>query len=285
MDLIDRLAIKHLRRLGFWGVRVDGPHGVHHLFDGPGHGPLPPVVLLHGFSSRATHLARLVALLQPHVQRILVPDLLGHGLSDPPPASGSNQQVAEGLFGVLDACLDKPAVLFGNSLGGMVGIRYASQRPDRVAGLFVTSPGGAPLPEAEHQRFLERFRPRDLDDARRLVDLAFATPPRFPDLAARNLLTRMRAPTVQTILDQMTEDDLLTADELARLRMPVRFLWGQGERILLPEHLAFFTAHLPAHADIERPDGYGHIPYFENAEDLARRLVDFAAVIADRAAA
>jgi pimeloyl-ACP methyl ester carboxylesterase len=285
MELVDRIAAQRLRRLGFWSVRVPGPVGTHQLYDGPGGGALPTLVLLHGFSSRATHLVKLVPLLRGHFRRLVMPDLLGHGLSDEPTPLATNHDISEAFFDMLDEVLDEPAVVFGNSLGGMFALRYASRRPQQVAGLLVTSPGGAPLPPDQHAAFLKRFRPQTLAEARDLVDRAFAVSPRLADLAARNLHKRMSAPTVQRLLDQMTHDDLLHPDELAAVRAPTCLLWGERERILLPEHLAFFQAHLPAHARIERPAGYGHVPYFENAADLAARIIAFAQQIDHRAAA
>jgi pimeloyl-ACP methyl ester carboxylesterase len=35
-------------------------------------------------------------------------------------------------------------VVFGNSMGGFLAIRFASRHPERVLGLMVNSPSGAP---------------------------------------------------------------------------------------------------------------------------------------------
>lgn len=285
MDLVDRISAERLRRFGFWSARVPHPVGVHQVYDGPGQGALPTLVLLHGFSSRATHLVRLVSHLRPHFQRMILPDLLGHGQSDPPAPGASNSDVVNALFDVLDDLLDGPALVFGNSLGGMFALRFAARRPGRVHGLLVNSPGGAPLPAHRHAEFLQRFRPQTLEEARHLVDLAFATSPRLADLAARNLHKRLSAGTIQRLLDQMSVDDLLTPAELAAVQAPTRLLWGMRERVLLDEHLAFFQAHMPAHAVIERPLDYGHVPYFENSADLAARIVAFAEEVTLRSAA
>lgn len=285
MDLLDRVAAQRLSRQGFWSVRVPGRLGVHHLLDGPGTGALPPLVMLHGFGSRSTHLHGLIQRLQPHFSRIIVPDLLGHGGSDPAPGHATGNDVAEALFDTLDEVVPGPAVVFGNSLGGLCGIRYAARRPSRVAGLLVTSPGGAPLPPDQHEAFLRRFAPETIEEARALVDLAFAQTPRFADLMARSLHARFSVPSVRAMLAKLTHDETLRPHEVAGLTVPTTVVWGAAEHVLLEEHRAFFAAHLPAHAQLVQPENYGHVAYMEQADDLAARIVAFAEGLSARVAA
>ncbi len=283
--LIDKVAQNKLRRYGFWSLRIPGALGVHHVYDGPGEGDLPPVVLLHGFGSGSTHMVRLIGLLRPHVRRIIVPDLLGHGQSDAAPEDASNRAVSQALFDVLEELLDEPALVFGNSLGGMMGLRFAVDRPRSVKGLVVCSPAGAPLNPHLHAEMLRRFRPQNVEEARVLVDLAFAGKAPLPKLAARNLHQRLMRPSVQRLLDNLLPSDLFTPEELSRLAAPGQLLWGASERLLFPEQLAFFQAHLPTHCPVLRPEGYGHVAYFENAVDLAARIVAFGRALHARAAA
>ena len=285
MDILDRVAGKRLRRKGFSVHRVQGRLGTHQVLDAPGMGTLPPLVLLHGFGARATHLHALAERLQPHFSRVVMPDLLGHGGSDAAPEAATGTCVAEALFETLDEVLTEPAVVFGNSLGGLCALRYAASRSSRVAGAIVTSPGGAPLPPEDHAEFLRRFRPRDFTEARTLVDLAFAKTPRFADLMARSLLQRFSAPSVQGILRKMERGQLLHPGELAGLEVPVTVLWGTCERVLLPEHRAFFRRHLPGHCAFVEPEGYGHVSYIEETADLAERVLGFARGVSLRVAA
>jgi pimeloyl-ACP methyl ester carboxylesterase len=59
--------------------------------------------------------------------------------------------------------------------------------------------------------------------------------------------------------------------------MPILLLWGQSERLLPRSSLAYFRHHLPRHAVIEEPVGFGHCPHLDDAARLAERLVEFAA--------
>ena len=49
--------------------------------------------------------------------------------------------------------------------------------------------------------------------------------------------------------------DLLTQDELRRLAPPTLLIWGKRDLVQPPEQLAFFKAHLPAHAALRSRPG------------------------------
>ena len=57
--------------------------------------------------------------------------------------------------------------------------------------------------------------------------------------------------------------------------MPLLFLWGRSEKLLPASALRYFRAHLPAHAVIEEPVGFGHTPQLEVPGRLAERVLAF----------
>jgi len=69
-------------------------------------------------------------------------DLPGFGYS-PPSRSYSMQQHARVTIEYLEH-LDEPALLIGNSMGGLVSILVAAQRPDLLTGLVLLAPAVAP---------------------------------------------------------------------------------------------------------------------------------------------
>jgi pimeloyl-ACP methyl ester carboxylesterase len=107
------------------GVRV-------RMFEG---GDGPPVVLLHGFGGAAWNFTELAELLPG--RRLLIPDLPGHGKSDPLPAPS-----IAGFADVVAGLLDEPADVLGHSMGGVVALRLAARRPDRVRSLVLAAPAG-----------------------------------------------------------------------------------------------------------------------------------------------
>jgi len=97
-------------------VDVDGP--VHYAdYGGPTDAPL--IVAVHGLGGSHLNWAAFAPHLVTH-SRLVAPDLLGHGRT---PAAGRRPDVAghvDLVTGFIDRITDRPVVLMGNSLGGLV---------------------------------------------------------------------------------------------------------------------------------------------------------------------
>jgi pimeloyl-ACP methyl ester carboxylesterase len=275
----DHLARATLQARFFRSRRVRTSVGRMHLLEAEGHGRLPPLVLLHGLSSTGVHYLPLVGHLRPHVRRLVLPDLPGHGFSEPPLGGVRHETFAAGIREALDAVLDEPAVIFGNSLGAIAAIRYARVRPERVRGLFLCSPGGAPMAAEEMRRFLDTFRVDSHASAVAFVDRVFGRRSTFRHVLAWGVRKRMRHPTVRGLLEHASPEGLLSRDDLASLSMPVWLSWGRRDGVLPREHLDFFRENLPAHAVVREPDNHGHSPYLEDARGVGRAIVDFLAEV------
>jgi len=274
--LLDHINLARLRLRGFRSRYVGTPHGrVHALVAGRA-GERPPLVLMAGLSSRATHFNRLAPHLLDRDRQVMLVDLPGHGLSDIPREGLTGPTLQRGVIAALDQLIDEPAIVFGNSLGGFMALRHALHSPHKVRGLVLASPGGARMDAMELVEFMERFRLRTHRDAVRLIERVFcrASPPlrQAMALVARRQLGQRH---MRTLINSSRPDHLFTAEELGRLQVPVRMLWGTGDQVLPASHRAFFRAALP-HADWAEPAGYGHSPYVEEPRDLAARILGFA---------
>jgi pimeloyl-ACP methyl ester carboxylesterase len=119
------------------------------------HGPRSGrcVVLLHGLSgSRLTYHAVIDHLVRTHGEgiRIVAIDMRGHGESDR--ATLYTYDAASYATDIADAITqltDRPALVVGHSLGGVVAASLALSHPDAVAGLFLEDP---PLFEGDDAR-------------------------------------------------------------------------------------------------------------------------------------
>lgn len=181
---LETLSHAALTRRGVASRRHATAVGPVHVYDAPGAGSLPPVALVHGFSSSGSAFVPLLRALRPHVSRVLIPEMPGHGSSGRPQQSLTPDRVYEAVREALDAELREPAVLFGNSLGGAVALRYALERPERLAGLFLASPAGAPFEPAELEAVRALFQPRTSAEARAFFARAYARPRWFYPLLA-----------------------------------------------------------------------------------------------------
>lgn len=243
-----------------------------HVVQAAGRGDLPTVVLLHGLGSRAADFLPLMQRLRPHVRRVVAPDFPGHGRSDAPGVFDVASSTDALVRGLGDA-LDEPAVIYGNSLGGFSAIRFAGARPDRVRGLFLASPAGAPSTPDDFARFQSTLRMDTHATAVRFLEtVVHDDPGAFRHLVAWAM--RRRFEPVRPLVDDMPTAPGLTAEEIQSLAVPVHLLWGKSERLLPAKHLDFFRAHL-RDATIDHAHGFGHAPQLDDVDALARRLVDF----------
>jgi pyruvate dehydrogenase E2 component (dihydrolipoamide acetyltransferase) len=263
------------RAMGYTSRRVPTRAGDVRIFEGSSRGSLPTIALIHGLSGDAAGYLPLLQRLRRHA-RVVAIDLPGHGGS----GSKDDLTLASCVAGGIEALasyLDEPAIVFGNSLGGLTAIRFALTHPDRVRGLFVASPAGAPSTQAELDELLAKFHIHKHADGIRFIELLLHDKPGpLRHLIARDLVRRHRAPSLRTLLRDVPNAKPFEPSELARLeRIPTYFLWGRSERILPPSHLAFFKSHLQ-NATIEEPYGFGHSPHLDSVTDTARRVIAFA---------
>ena len=102
--------------------------------EGPGNGL--PLVLLHGLGRRWQVFMPLIPALSLR-WHIFAPDLRGHGKSSRVPHGYRGTKYAEDVIHFLRERVAGPVVLFGHSLGGMIGMWIASHHPELVRALIL----------------------------------------------------------------------------------------------------------------------------------------------------
>jgi pimeloyl-ACP methyl ester carboxylesterase len=102
--------------------------------EGPANGP--PLVLLHGLGRRWQVFLPLIPALSMR-WHIFAPDLRGHGKSSRVARGYHGSQYSEDIARFLRERVSTPAVVFGHSLGGMIGMWVASRHADLVRALIL----------------------------------------------------------------------------------------------------------------------------------------------------
>jgi pimeloyl-ACP methyl ester carboxylesterase len=103
-------------------------------------------VVLHGGAARWQYGQRLLDTLAES-WHVFAPDFRGHGLSGRVPGAYLLRDYVRDSAAFLAGVVREPAVLYGHSLGGEVGVMLAAQYPELVRALIV---GDAPLSTNDH---------------------------------------------------------------------------------------------------------------------------------------
>ena len=121
---------------------------MHHVDEGPADGA--PVVMLHGEPSWSYLYRRFIPKIAGAGLRALAPDLVGFGKSDKPaaPSDYSYGRHVRWLHAWFDALDLTNATLFVQDWGGLLGLRIAAERPDRIARIMA---GNTFLPTGEEK--------------------------------------------------------------------------------------------------------------------------------------
>ena len=249
-----------------------------HMYELRGQGKGPPIVLVHGLAGSANGFSGILLKLRRRFSRVLAMDLPGHGFS----AEYCGGPVCvRSQFDVLRAWCEQvvgePAFVVGNSLGGAMSVKLASESPALVKALALVAPAGAALEPEAFDALLSSFDVQTAADARELTRRLFHKPPLPAMLFAGELKKFYGTPTVKALAAEAKATRESLAPEVLRgLKMPVMLIWGGSERLLPAETLDYYRAHLPAHAQVRVVEGFGHIPQVERPDELVSHLERFA---------
>jgi len=273
--------------------------GPVHVADYGGPDDAPLLVAVHGLGGSHLNWAAVAPYLCDRYRLVAV-DLLGHGRT---PAAGRTADVS-GHVALLDGALaqlsDRPVILVGNSLGGLVSALCAAGSPDRVAGLVLVDPA---LPTSRigmvHPRIVSNFvlcavpgvgerylaarraRTTPEQTVRRVLGVTCVDPDRVPadvvDAHIRLTASKDRALGDAAYLASARSLSRVlarpgpTVAALAGLDVPVLHLHGDRD-ILVPLAAARRMAEGRAAWRLEVARDIGHAPMLEAPEWTALRI-------------
>ena len=271
-------ASRHLLQAdGYLSRFVTTSEGRVHYYRARSSGPLPVMVFLHGLGAHGADLTPLFRPLRKYARGIVVLDLPVHGLSESPRNGVLPGPLNQMLFEALDQILaeDDPALIFGNSLGGLAAIRYTNHTPENVHALVLSSPGGARVEQEQLNKLRQIFATATLERPGEFVDRLYNKPPPHRLLMEAEIQLRFADENLRRIFEHFDPDHLLTPEEIQSIAVPTLMIWGKQDRIL-EEHVEFYRTHKPEHFRLEEPEHFTHCPYMEMSEELAIRIRDFA---------
>lgn len=249
----------------------------------------PPLVLVHGLSGAATNWTELAPLLAKR-RRVLIPDLPGHGGSEPLPVASNLNGYADRVRHLAEQEGTLPATVVGHSLGGSIALRLAMRWPEDVSGVVLA--GSAGINSATRwARFWIAFfgmvRPgRKIAPHRRTVArrgllryLVFgywgaSDPPALSDRAVEGLLA---GPELHT--DTISAGRALVRDDprvdLDGVRCPCLVLWGARDRQVPIDDAFEYARRLRARLRVIAD--CGHLLVAERPDACLHAIEDFLA--------
>jgi pimeloyl-ACP methyl ester carboxylesterase len=270
----------------------------------------PPLVLLHGFGAGSGHWRRNAAVLADAGWCVYGLDLLGFGASSQVPLRLDNRLWARQLEAFLREVVQRPAVLVGHSLGGLVALTCGVFFPQAVRAVVAAplpdptllladpqAPAGAP-PRRPWRRRLQRFvvtwlcrlLPLELLVPllahSPLLDLGIQAAYRDPvigDDELHRLIARparragaVRALRAMSIAMALRPHGATAPALLRRLRHPCLLLWGGDDR-LVPLDVGLQCRRLRPDLALEVIDQAGHCPHDEKPDAFHRVLIPWLA--------
>jgi pimeloyl-ACP methyl ester carboxylesterase len=234
-------------------------------------------VLVHGSWHGAWCWDKLTSLLERSGQRVLAPDLPGHGDDTTPISAISMDSYVQRVRETIDAA-GEPVVLVGHSMAGTVISQVAELLPERIETLvylcaFLVQDGESLFSVAQ-------------SDTQSLI-----LPNLIPDEAGGHMWIRDEA-IRETFYHDCTADDAawaqsrLCLEPAAPVMTPVRISaerYGRVPRVYIvctqdqalgPDHQRLMESRLPCHRVIEMDAG--HSPFIAQPEALAGHLLKIA---------
>ena len=277
-------------------VDLDGPV---HVADFRGEGPA--IVLVHGLGgSYVNWLA--TGLLLARSARVVALDLVAFGRTPPEGRSSGVGANADLLARFIDEEIRGPAVVVGNSMGGMISLMAAARRPEQIAGVVLVDaalprPSGAGVDGAVALAFASyavpgfgevvlRARALRMGPERyvhEMLNLVCAHPSRVPaDLVAAHVAfarERFQMPYADRMFLDAARSLMITLAGKRRflasvdtITAPGLIIQGARDR-LVPVEAARALARRRPDWEFEIYEDVGHAPQLEVPERLASSVL------------
>jgi 2-hydroxy-6-oxo-octa-2,4-dienoate hydrolase len=244
------------------------------------------VILIHGSGPGVTAYAnwRLVIPALGETFHVVAPDMAGFGFSERPSDAKYGVQLwADQVIGLMDSLGIRTASMVGNSFGGAIALKAASQHPDRVEKLVLMGSMGVDFPITEGLEKVWGYEP-SFEAMRGVLDVFAHNRELVPDELAE---VRFRASTQPGFQEsfaamfpaprQRWVEAMRTPDEeIAKLEHPTLIVHGREDKVI-PVQTSYDLFKLINRADLHVFGNCGHWSQIERNADFNRLVADFLA--------
>lgn len=270
----------------------------HHLLEWGAPNALPTLFLIHGFMDAAATWDLVAPLLLEKGFHVVAMDMRGFG-DGPRVPEGAYYHFADYIFDVADAVdvvsPERPLVVVGHSMGGMIATLFAGTFPERASHVVLIEGLGPPDNTADAapdrmRSWIEGVRKmkakplkplEDGNDALRRLSMNHRLVPQEILTTRAQLLTRNDGAALQWKSDPLHRTlspvpffAAVYKSFASRITAPVLFISGGNDGYHPPDE----SERLAAFRSISTVDfeGAGHMVHWTRARELAESLASFA---------
>lgn len=219
------------------------------------------LVLLHGTNDHAGTWARVVPMLTARY-RLILPDLAGHGDSEPKSGPIPISLVVDRVHEIVVREDAKQFALAGNSFGGWVAVLYALEHPDRVTRLVLESGGGLARPLGVP------LVAKDRDTALTILRAVWGPSYVAQDWVIDTLIARSGDSPMLRLAGVM---DHFVDARLSEIKAPATLVWGADDGVVPLSYAEAMKSALKG-STLHVIDGAAHIPHLQQPERFVQCL-------------
>ncbi len=234
------------------------------------------LILVHGLGASAERWINAIPYLEKD-HHLIVPDLIGFGLSDKPVVDYTTDFFSDFLKKFLDSVGIKNPNIIGSSLGGQVTAEYASKNKN-IKKLILVSPSGVMKKStpALDAYIMAALYPNEAN-AKNAFEMMEGSGLEVDPSIVESFIERMKLPNAKmafmsTILG-LKNAELIT-NKLQFINVPTLIIWGSADPVIPINHADGFVSSIKD-CRFYRMDNCGHTPYVQDPKGFSKIVLDF----------
>jgi pimeloyl-ACP methyl ester carboxylesterase len=234
------------------------------------------LLLIHGLGASAERWEHVIPQFAKNY-RVLVPDLIGFGLSDKPLVDYTTDYLSNFIRKFLKKLNIDSVIIIGSSLGGQIGAEFTYQNNSMVKKLVLISPSGimkhsTPALDAY---VMAALYPSDSSASNAFQIMSGSK--NIDKKTIKGFVQRMKLPNAKmafmsTLLG--LKDAEIISEKLVSIKSPTLIIWGENDPIIPIKYAQSFVSEIDD-CRFVKMENCGHTPYVESPDKFYKIVSDF----------
>jgi len=254
-------------------VQIDG-NKIRYLESGDHEKTL---VLVHGLGASAERWIKVIPLFEKHFH-VIVPDLIGFGLSEKPLTDYTIDFFTKFLQKFLMTLKIQNPVIIGSSLGGQISAEFTAENSQDVEKLILVSPSGIMKQStpALDAYIMAALYPNS-QNAQNAFEMMEVSGNAIDEKITDDFVSRMKMPNAKlafmsTILG--LKNAPVITKKLQTIDVPTMIIWGSDDPVIPVKFADEFVSSIN-NCKFFRMDGIGHTPYVQDPHSFVSETLKF----------